>query len=147
MSKGGVKNEYNLTVKQEQYAKLLAAGGLTYTEAYKEVFKPKNCKIETIHNNASALANVDEVKARIKMLRKKAEEVFEEKQEMFANAIVEAAETAEIEEGKPDHSTRVKAAKTGLEFIIPKKQINRNENLNVEVVMTPDEVKQLLEGL
>lgn len=146
MSKGGPINEYGLSVKQEKFAQLMAEGYLTQTDAYLEVFKPKNYKQETVYKKASALARSEKIKGRIETLKNPVIQKFRENQEAMAQSIIDAATKAEIKKGKPDYSVRHKAAKTGLDYLgyeAPKK----NLNLNANAEMTKEDVDKLLENL
>lgn len=145
MSKGGPLNEYGLSTKKEKFAQLLATGDYTQSDAYREAYNPKNCKLATIHNNASALANSSEVKRRVEMLKEPVLHIFREKREQMAKAIVDATE-ATVGKGKPDHNVRIKAAKTGLDYLgyeAPKKNLNVNADMDLD----KEDVKKLLDSL
>lgn len=145
MSKGGPLNEYGLSVKRETFAQLLATGQYTQSDAYREVFTTQKYTQEMVHRKASELANEQKVKDRVAMLREPVLHIFRKKQEQMANAIVDATE-ATVGKGNPDHNVRIKAAKTGLDYLgyeAPKK----NLNLNANVEMTQEDVNKLLEGL
>ncbi len=59
-----------LTSQQEKFAQLVASGK-TQADAYRGAYNVgEKTKVETIHNKASALMRIDEVRARVEELRK-----------------------------------------------------------------------------
>lgn len=141
-----VTQDIKLTAQQERFAQLLFEG-YNQSEAYRIAYPVSlNWKPKSVWEKASELANNIKVKSRVIQLKNPVIEKFKEAQEAMAQSIIDAATKAEIKKGIPDHSTRHKAAKTGLDYLgmeAPKK----NLNLNANTEMSKEEVNKLLENL
>jgi hypothetical protein len=137
MSKAATK-QYKLTAKQEKFAQLLFQG-YTQIDAWKSAYDASNMEDKTVYEAASRLANDSKIAARVEELRDPVIAILQRNAVQFAQTIVETASA--VDKGGPDHTNRLKASKTGLDYLgyeAPKKQVN------VNVQMSQDELDQLL---
>lgn len=148
MGKGSraIINEWGLTAQQEHFAQLLSQG-YNQTEAFRIAYPASvDWKTESVWTKASVLANNDKLKSRLTALQDPVISKLKEAQEAMAQSIVEAATKAENDRGLPDHATRHKAAKTGLDYLgyeAPQKV----QSVNVNVDMTQEDLNKFLDNL
>lgn len=83
-----------LTPKREKFARLLAKGEMTQSEAYREAFDPKNAKPETVYVNASRMAT--KIEPRVEEIKRIGTRVLEAAEEKAAKKLAELV-TAEEE--------------------------------------------------
>lgn len=144
MSDQSLISELKLKPKQEHFAQLLSQG-YNQSEAYRMAYPVSvDWKPESVWQKASELSKHAKVLSRVKQLKDPVIEKFNQAREAMAQSIVEAATKAENDRGLPDHATRHKAAKTGLDYLgyeAPQKV----QSVNVE--MTEEELKKLLNNL
>ena len=62
-----IRNEYGLTVKQERFARVVAATG-SLSAAYREAFNAEGMKPQTVHSRAYELSGKGQIQARVKAL-------------------------------------------------------------------------------
>lgn len=139
-------NDAGLTAQQEHFAQLLSQH-YNQSEAYRIAYpKSVHWKPEAVWSEASRLCNNPKVSARVKQLKDPVIEKFNQAREAMAQSIVDAATKAENDKGGPDHTTRHKAAKTGLDYLgyeAPQKV----QSLNVNIDMSQEDLNKFLDNL
>ena len=139
-------NEWGLTAQQEHFAQLLSQN-YNQSDAYRIAYPASESWLpKSVHEKASVLAHHSKVLSRVKELKDPVIEKFNKAREAMAQSIIDAATTAETDQGLPDHATRHKAAKTGLDYLgyqAPQKV----QSVNVHVDMSKDDIDNLLGNL
>lgn len=132
-----------LTAKQEKFCRNIV-DGMTQKDAYVDAYDTENMAKETIYRKATEEFQKGKITARIEELRKPALTILAKAQADMAQTIVDTLKATGPFD-TPDHSNRLKAAKTGLDYLgyeAPQKMEH-----TVKSLLGPEDVEDMLKEL